>query len=134
MADIILTWPKGRTLESYVTALGEAFRNDELINFRVSNLPKDAYEYDRVYMVHDGHVRGYNWLHSFALRGENEVKDPITGAFWPEGKYIVRHPGWKAITPIPMKGFQGWRYADKHFKREDVTGIWETTKPGLGNR
>lgn len=127
MADIILTWPKGRTLESYVMALGEAFHNDELINFRVSNLPaKEAFQGDRVYMVHDGHIRGYNWLYGYAMRLENEVKDPVSGAFWPAGKYIVRLPGWKAIDPIPMKGFQGWRYADKYFKRSEVTGIWES--------
>lgn len=114
--DIVATWPKTRSLESYVRELEEAAALGFLINFRVANLPSWSDEilnecYPRCYMVHDGYVRGYNYIKEARYHPENtvsRVKNDAWAGFWPAGKYIVRYPEWHEIEPIPMKGFQGW--------------------------
>lgn len=113
--DIVATWPKTKLLKSYLEALEEAVKDNQLINFRVSRIP--AWKYGalwdrdaRCYMVHDGFVRGYNRIKFATFRNASEVKDVDTGDFWPEGYYIVREPLWYPVEPVPMKGFQGWRW------------------------
>lgn len=113
--DIIITWPKTRTLDSYLNACVGAKIRGEVINFRIANPPNFEFgahkdRDGRVYVVHDGFVRGYQELIHVAYREANEVLDPVTGGFWPEGWYLVRNPEWHEINPIPMKGFQGFRY------------------------
>lgn len=107
--NIVVTWPKGRPLESYLTELARAQRGGLVINYRVPHPPWEAAG-GRCYMVHSGAVRGWNRIRSVELRKRGEVTDPITGAPWPEGFYIVRDPRWHPIEPIEMRGFQGWRY------------------------
>lgn len=116
--DIVATWPKKRPLQSYLDALAAAEASGQTINFRVAILPKwdlraladrpDRHT-PRCYMVHDGAVRGYNEISCATERGDNEVVNP-EGGYWPAGRYVVRDPAWHAIEPMPMRGFQGWRW------------------------
>jgi hypothetical protein len=109
---IVVTWPKSRSLDSYVAELNRADREGLVINFRVANFPKVPYG-ARCYHVHDGYVRGWVTTLGFGERELGEVIDPVLGDWWPAGKYIVRHPTWYPLPEIqPMKGFQGWRYYD----------------------
>jgi hypothetical protein len=116
--DLVITWPKTRPLYSYLRELSKAQDAGELINYRIARPPSDewrlqlAYRSARCFIVHDGFIQGYNRIRGIEEKGENEVTDPITGAFWPSGWYIVREPEWHPIEPIPMKGFRGWRYFD----------------------
>lgn len=110
MSDLILTWPKSRSLDSYVSELANAERDGMVINFRVPTRPRVRAR-DRCFMVHDGAIRGYNDIVGVCERGAREVVDPITGGYWPTGIYVVRHPRWFPIDPRPMRGFQGYRYA-----------------------
>ncbi len=114
MSDIIITWPSTRPLESYITQiLAAGAAGQKHINFRVSRLPKYADKGDRCYVVHSGFVRGYNPIVECRPVEDNIVLDPLTDEFWPAGNYIVRRPAWFPITPIPHKGFQGFRYIKK---------------------
>lgn len=115
--DIVVTWPKSRSLQSYLDELERADREDKLINFRISSIPKE--DVTRCFMVHDGAVRGYTNVLKVDIYQRGEIRDPITGHAWPDGIYITRDPEWYPIEPIPMKGFQGFRY----FKEIDVREI-----------
>jgi hypothetical protein len=123
--DIVATWPKSRPLSSYLDELLKAYRTGQQINFRVARLPRLDYAAweerpGRCYMVHDGAVRGYNEIDRFTHRAD--VRDPITGEFMPPGFYIVRDPRWNPIIPIPMAGFQGWRWFDEEEARHGRDG------------
>lgn len=107
--DIIVTWPKSRPLASYLTELRKAKESNQVINFRVHRLPKIPLG-SRCYRVHNGNVHGYTNIIDFKYRSIDVVSDPVTGGFWPEGNYIVCDPEWHSIDPIPMAGFQGWKY------------------------
>lgn len=108
--DIVVTWPKGRTLESYVTELKKAERAGLVINYRVANLPRELPS--RCYMVHDGFVRGYTTVIEMGER--DDVRDPLSREFMRPGLYIVRRPRWFPLAEdIPMRGFQGWRYFER---------------------
>lgn len=120
--DIIATWPKTRSLDSYLEELQRAYEHEFPlnINYRVANWPH--WEFGsltarpaRCYMIHSGFVRGYNNIRYTTYYEDNEVarveNDSFAG-FWPKGKYIVRHPKWFPVDKIPMRGFQGWRWFD----------------------
>lgn len=122
--DIVATWPKTRSLESYLEELEKASALGLDINFRVPSWPRWTFESLRVrpaycYMVHDGAIRGYNIIKYATFYEDREVarveNDSFAG-FWPKGKYIVRNPKWHPVEPIAMKGFQGWRW----FNYEDA--------------
>lgn len=107
--DLVITWPKRRSLQSYLAELDKAERYGQLINFRLGSKPK-LEQFERCYMVHDGAIRGWNEVIAVEYKPADTVRDPFTGGYWPGGTYIVRHPFWHPVDPIPMKGFQGYRY------------------------
>jgi hypothetical protein len=112
--DLVLTWPKSTKLNVYLDALAKARGMGGAINFRVASPPLlDEGECKRVYMVHDGKVRGWSPFIAVEWREFGEVEDR-GGGFWPEGWYIVRGPAWhKLESEIPMRGFQGFRYIER---------------------
>jgi hypothetical protein len=81
-----------------------------------------------VFYVENGYVRGYaEVLREYS--GESLTTCEVTFREW-GGKYFVfmEATSWTWIKPIPMKGFQGWRYFDAP---EDiqVVGGWLDNKP-----
>lgn len=122
--DVVVTWPKTRPLESYLMELGRAVKRGLQINYRVARPPRweDAHEdhgwigwdygvkHPRCFMVYNGFVRGWCRIDGVCWRMEGRVLDPATGSFMRAGWYIVRDPEWHSIEPIPMRGFQGWRW------------------------
>lgn len=110
--DIAITWPKTRTLESYLTELRKADDNGLLINYRVPTRPKRLVVADRCYMIYDGAVRGWNEV--LGVEHRDDVLDPVSGEIMAPGVFIVRNPLWFPIfgPEILMKGFQGYRYVD----------------------
>lgn len=110
MTDIVVTWPKSRELQSYLDELAKAHQQGLVINYRVSVLPRAVPE--RCYMVHDGAVRGWNRV--LGMGDRTDVVDPITQSLMEPGVFITRDPVWHPLAdPIPMRGFQGWRYFDR---------------------
>lgn len=120
--DIVVTWPKSKPLTAYLAELRRAEYEGLVINYRVARLPRwsprnvdlwgrvrpvCAGRPARCYMVYDGAVRGWCEILYACERDDGEVEG------WPAGKYIVRDPKWHHLeTPIPMSGFQGWRWFD----------------------
>jgi hypothetical protein len=119
MTDIAVTWPKTRPLGSYYAELERARRHGQLINFRVPARPRELPQ--RCYMVYDGAVRCWSPVKALMWRGEGEVRRVDGMGFWPEGWYIVREPFYAEIEPIPMKGFQGFRYFDRSIAKDRGT-------------
>jgi hypothetical protein len=105
---LVLTWPRSRPLESYLAELREAEARDLVINYRVASRPR-VEAGGRCYMAHGGALRGWSEILGIEERGRHEVRDPA-GGYWPPGIYVVRSPRWHAIEPVPMRGFQGYRY------------------------
>lgn len=117
--DLVLTWPKTTKLVTYVNMLDQAAERDLVINFRVSSPPvMDEGECQRVYMVHDGWIRGWNKFLSVEYRHAGEVQQARGGGYWPEGWYIVREAAWHPLPKEfqePMVGFRGFRYRERDY-------------------
>lgn len=122
--DIVVTWPKTRSLQSYLDELERAEELGLRINYRVARLPRWSEETlnldslaARCYVVHDGAIRGWNDIITAEWYEDNEVsrvENDAWAGFWPAGWYVVRDPHWYPIDPIvSMKGFQGWRWYDR---------------------
>lgn len=115
--DIVLTWPKSTDLKTYLSVLGRAHEQGLVINYRVASPPIiEEGEVERVYMVHDGKIRGWNPFEAVEYRGAGEVQQARGGGYWPEGWYIVRKPLWHPLPDdklITMLGFQGFRYIER---------------------
>lgn len=111
MTDIACTWPKTKPLGTYYAELENARRRNLVINFRVPARPKSTPQ--RCYMVYDGFVRCWSPVKAILWRGEGEVRRVDGQGFWPAGWYIMREPFYAEIEPLPMKGFQGFRYFDR---------------------
>lgn len=115
--DLIVTWPKGRGFSSYLLELRKAEAEGLQINYRVPSRPKTSPLVNgrraRCYLVHSGKIRGYNEILGVKYRLDGEVvrvrSDALAG-YWPEGWYIVRSPTFHHVTPVDMKGFQGYHY------------------------
>ncbi len=80
--------------------------SEEVLNFKVSNLPKNTKAGNKCYMVYRGFIIG--WMKITGLT-ENEFTCTTTGKKW-KGKFIQRSGKFNNIEPIPYKGFQGFRY------------------------
>lgn len=119
--NIVVTWPQTKPLDSYLAELARAARERWTINYRVARLPawpdtiEDhgwtgwpyGVETPRCFMVHTGYVRGWCAVIGAGHRADGEVEG------WPSGLYVVRDPEWHPLAePIPMPGFQGWRWTD----------------------
>ena len=80
---------------------------------------------DRVFYVEDGYVRGFGVVTSVKWKG-GEVCG-TSGRLYSSGFYAyMEASSWKWIKPIPMKGFQGWRYFDQAV---EVVGGWLDPRP-----
>lgn len=116
--DIVVTWPSHRELRSYLIELCRAEEEKKVILFKVSGLPRHTAVGRRCYMVHSGNVRGYTEIIGLQAYGEGDPPiDPVTGQQMGVANYIVRDPHWWQLYDLPaMKGFQGFRYAPKHWR------------------
>lgn len=113
--DVVITWPKTKRLDDYLRACTGAWMRHEDINYRISKPPHFEFgafaeRPGRVYIVHDGFVRGYHELKFVIYRDDHEVLSTEGKGYWPAGWYLVRNPEWNEVDPVPMRGFQGWRY------------------------
>ena len=111
--DIIVTTPKSEMANAAREAAdciaaggGEYFRRFPLVR-----TPKVT-PADRVYYVEDGYVRGFAVISRLSY--ESGMNCDTTGRRWARGWYVFMDANsWKWIRPIPMRGFQGFRYAGR---------------------
>ncbi len=104
MKDIIITVPKSIVWSEYQKEL-DAAANGETLNFKVNGFPKTM-KGNKCYICYAGNIVGY---HIISGMSEKEFQCTTTGNMW-KGKFIERTGKFNKIEPIPMKGFQGFRY------------------------
>ena len=123
--NIIVTTPK-KEIENAAKEAGFVIKNKGGFYFRrLATNPTKLEVGDKVFYVEDGYIRG------FALVFNIEYKDceicDVTDRIYDAGWYVEMNAAtWKWINPIPMKGFQGWRYFNSAF---EIIGGWLDKKP-----
>ncbi len=124
MRDIVVTTPKNmmETAAQEARDCIEAGGGQYFRTFR--DRPRDLEVGSRIFYVEDGYVRGFavvRWI----LHGTMLCR--TTGKDWGVGYHVTMSAAsWKWIEPIPMKGFQGFRYCDLDFR---VVGDWLDPRP-----
>jgi len=124
--DIIVTTPKSERANAVREASaciadggGRYFRR-----FPGLSLPRTGVR-DRVYYVEDGYIRGFGVVTDMAHDGNGRLCSS-TGRWWPKGLYLFMDAqSWTWIRPIPMRGFQGFRYAHYRYGGQE-TREWLT--------
>ena len=115
--DIIVTTPKNMIAnaadEAELVKTGEATHY-----YRRYKNPPPVDHGDRVYYVEDGYIRGYCLVDYFDYdyEGNDEITEMMMDAL-----------SWTWIEPIPMVGFQNWRYM--RISREEVVDVGNWTDP-----
>lgn len=77
----------------------------------MSRIPKDIHAGDRVYFVEAGAVRYYHEL--LSISNESSMKCEATDRVWGGPALILTCPPVTLKNPVPMKGFQGFRYVER---------------------
>lgn len=103
--DVIITLPKNINWEDYEKELEAVKDGAEVMNFKVNALPKTA-KGNKCYLVHRGVVKG--WMEIVGM-GYKDFICSTNGIHW-KGNFIERSGPFNYIDPIPMQGFQGFRY------------------------
>lgn len=106
MADIILTIPKSFGWERFKQELSVIKSGTYIKSFKVAHLPKTEIG-ERCYILYNGLIRGYLIIEGFDTTG---FTCTTTGKYWKSGNFINVSGEFTTIDPIPMKGFQGFRY------------------------
>jgi len=113
--DIIVTTPKSQMKAAAAEAAhaiagggGEYFRR-----FPIGHYPVLLKVGDRVWYVEAGYVRGCATVTRMERRPRGMDCD-ATGLHWAPGIYaFMDATSWRWIRPLPMRGFQGFRYAGR---------------------
>ncbi len=130
--NIIVTTPKSEMENSRLEA-EKCIENGGGYYFRtIAKQPKDIEPFKSfIYYVEDGYVRGRAII--MGVTGGTEDCS-VTNREWGNNKsknIWMQANTWEWINPIPMKGFQGWRYFDD--KNVEVVGGWKDKKPLTNN-
>lgn len=124
--DIIVTTPKSQSKLAAEEAeelkmFGGGFY------FRVfRKRPKNLNIGDRVFYVEDGYVRGFLKVTEI-IDQEINICETSGNDFGSGVRVEMDAKDWKWIKPIPMKGFQGWRYSK--LETVEIIGGWLDPKP-----
>ena len=127
--DLIVTTPKSEMANAAQEA-AEVIRDGGGAYFRAlgERMP-NARPGDRIFYVEDGYVRGFCVIAMFGTHGENRCS--TTGRVWKSTVIVnMDASSWKWIRPIPMRGFQGWRYFTPPPDME-IIGDWLDPKPAI---
>jgi len=110
MTSLLITLPKHISWKDYEKELETVKDGEMQMNFKVSSRPKRVSAGDRCYICHNGYIVG--WMKIVDIFYGDRFKCSTTGCDWDEGWYVARSGEFHYITPIPCKGFQGYRYID----------------------
>lgn len=104
---ICITIPKTIKWEDYQKELDAVADYSQEMNFKVPFLPKNIKVGDRCYLCYNGYIIGWMQISSI---GSKSFDCTTTGKAW-SGNFISRSgPFHKLKTPIPCKGFRGFKY------------------------
>jgi len=128
MLNIVVTTPKSESENSKQEA-AKCINNDGGYYFRrLPTRPKNIDVGSKIFYVEDGYIRGFGVISNIEEKTE-DMKCTTTGTKWRPGIYVtIPANSWQWIKPIPMKGFQGWRYLDENMEFT-VVGGWKDRKP-----
>jgi len=106
--DIIVTVPKKEYAN--VSKEDSFAKGKEAVQFwSVPKKPKNLNVGDRVYFVERGCIRYWHEFLGFDYDSVCEATDRV----WAGLNLVIKYPETKLTNPIPMKGFQGFRYMKK---------------------
>ena len=107
---LCITIPKNISWEDYRRELDDARENNLVLNYKLSNYPKNVGPGDRCYVVHDGLIRGWSEIIDIVRRPEPFICH-TTGRLWDAGIYVQRSGDFHYLKKrVEMKGFMGYRY------------------------
>jgi len=127
--DIVVTTPKSEMANAAKEA-AECIADGTGGYFRAlgERMPKTK-SGDRIFYVEDGYVRGFCIVDMFGARYENMKRCDTTGRAWRTTVVVSMYAStWQWIKPIPMRGFQGWRYFTAPPDMQ-IVGNWLDPKP-----
>jgi hypothetical protein len=126
--DIIVTTPKSLSEDAKHEA-DMVLKKGGGVYFRVlKRKPKKLNRGDRVFYVEDGFVRGFCKV--FDVRQVEEQVCSTTKRVFSGGWCLFMDATtWSWIRPIPMKGFQGYRYSQIPEEEINIIGTWKDKKP-----
>ena len=109
--DILVTTPKSEIDNS--RREGEAVEAEGGCWFRTFRFRPKVQSGDKIYFVEDGRIRGYGIIFNVFQADESQDCD-ITGRQWGRpGDWVVCYKDWHWLeNPVPLKGFQGFRYVE----------------------
>jgi hypothetical protein len=136
MPDIIVTTPQSQSINARQEAEdAKQWGADALYYRRLGgvSLPSPVKSGDRIYYVDCGQVTGYLVVDRIEKRS-TRFQCLTTGNTWDPGLYaVMRADSWQWIKPIPMRGFQGYRYTSEQGKvggrPVEVVGNWRDPRP-----
>ena len=106
--DIVITLPSSIEWSDYEKELFVVEDETQVLNFKVSKLPTNAKIGNKCYICYRGNIIG--WMKIVGLISNTNFDCTTTGSNW-NGNFIQRSGKFNKLeTPIPMKGFQGFRY------------------------
>jgi hypothetical protein len=124
MKNIIVTTPKTQ-MDIAKQEAENCINNGGGYYFRTfRNRPKELVIGSKVFYVEDGYIRGFGVVSNIV---NGNMTCDVSGKDWGEGFHaIMDAKSWAWIKPIPMKGFQGWRYFNGNYEK---IGNWLDPKP-----
>lgn len=126
MKDIIVTTPKGEMANAAKEAADCLAAGSGFYFRTLGTIPKHFDIGGKVWYVENGYIRGYAFCSHIERDGATCA---TTGRHWLGAvRIIMAADSWKWIKPIPMKGFQGWRYFIAPADME-IAGDWKAPKP-----
>lgn len=128
--DIIVTTPKSQMKVAAQEARKciEAIEDGQKASYfrTFPKRPKFLDVGSRIFYVENGFIRGFATVEKI---GKGNIQCATTGRNW-KGECYVMMPAqsWRWIDPIPMKGFQGYRYFEAP-KDLRIIGNWLDSRP-----
>lgn len=109
--DVVITLPSNLKWEEYEKELEAVKDGKQVMNFKVSNLPTNTAIGNKCYICYQGNIIG--WMKITGLVKDTEFDCTTTDKNW-KGNFIQRSGKFNKLeNPIPMSGFQGFRYYNK---------------------
>jgi len=107
--DLIITLPTNIEWSDYEKELKEVEDGRSVMNFKVSNFPTKTAVGKKCFICYRGNILGWMEIVGFS---EKEFGCSTTGIPW-KGKFVERSGKFNYLKePVPMKGFQGFRYVN----------------------
>ena len=120
--DIIVTTPKSAIRSAAVEA--NMVKSGEATHYYRNYRKAPPVEHgSRVYYVEDGYIRGYCLVDYLDV-------DYVDGH--QVDVMMMDAKTWMWIEPIPMVGFQNWRYMDTPRDQIKDVGDWQDPMPSVG--